>query len=179
MSDKNPYAAAANAYGSTAAATDPRALEGQVLLKAAAKLENLSERLKGGEKVPLEDISEVMTFNRKLWTIFASDAANPDHPLPKEIKNNIATLAVFIFKRTLEVLIETTPEKLQVLIEINRNIAAGLLKRAASVPEPAAQNSQAAGQPAAKAPRLPPASSRRNRATSRRKSLRAANRPTA
>ena len=142
----NPYGAAADAYGSTAAETDQRSLEGQILLKAAAKLEALAKRFAAGEKVPLEDISDTMDYNRKLWTVFASDTMNPDHPLPQEIKSNIATLAVFTFKRTMEVLINPTPQKLQVLIEINRNIAAGLMKKAKPPPAPAG---------AAKAPQAP------------------------
>jgi flagellar biosynthesis activator protein FlaF len=133
----NPYGRAADAYGNMAASTDPRALEGQILLKAAAKLEQLAARLESGEKVPLEDISDTLDYNRKLWTVFASDTMNPDHPLPLEIKSNIATLAVFIFKRTLDVTIDTRPEKLKALIEINRNIAAGLMKQQKQPPLPA------------------------------------------
>ena len=140
----NPYGSAAEAYGNTAASTDPRALEGQVLLKAAARLEKLGERLKSGEKVPLEDISEAVDYNRKLWTVFASDTINPGHPLPQEIKNNIATLAIFMFKRSMEVLIDTKPEKLQAMIDINRNIAAGLLKQVKPPALPAAPGALAA-----------------------------------
>ena len=132
----NPYGAAADAYGNMAASTDPRALEGQILLKAAAKLEGLSQRLANGEKVPLEDVSDAVDYNRKLWTVFASDTNNPDHPLPQEIKNNIATLAVFMFKRSIDVLIDTRPEKIQAMIDINRNIASGLMKQVR--PPPAA-----------------------------------------
>jgi flagellar biosynthesis activator protein FlaF len=98
--------------------------------------------------VPLEDISDAMDFNRKLWTVFAADTMNPDHPLPQDIKNNIATLSVFIFKRTLDVLIDTKPEKIKALIEINRNIAAGLMKQVrppalpAGSPYPGAKQAQ-------------------------------------
>lgn len=133
----NPYGKATDAYGNTAAETDQRSLEGQILLKAAARLEALANRLAAGEKVPLEDISEATDYNRKLWTVFASDTMNPDHPLPQEIKNNIATLAVFTFKRTMEILIDTKPEKIKALIEINRNIAAGLMKQVRPPPLPA------------------------------------------
>ena len=132
--NKNPYGAAADAYGTTAAATDPRALEGKILLQAAARLENLSQRLAKQEKVPLEDISTAVDYNRKLWTVFLSDTMNPDHPLPIEIKSNIASLAVFVFKRSVDILIDTRPEKIQALIDINRNIAAGLMKQVKPLP---------------------------------------------
>lgn len=143
----NPYGAAADAYGNMAASVDPRALEGQILLKAAAKLESLSQRLANGEKVPLEDVSDAVDYNRKLWTVFASDTGNPDHPLPQEIKNNIATLAIFMFKRSIDVLIDTKPEKIQAMIDINRNIASGLMKQVKLPPAaPGAPKQQAAAE---------------------------------
>ncbi|MDI1229327.1 MAG: flagellar biosynthesis regulator FlaF [bacterium] len=126
---QNPYGAAVTAYGATATANDPRALEGRILLKAASKLEDLATRLRAGENVRVAERGEILEYNQKLWQVFVSDTMNPDHPLPQEIKNNIATLALFIFKRTLELLADTNPDKIQALIEINRNIAAGVLKK--------------------------------------------------
>jgi flagellar protein FlaF len=128
---------AASAYGAAAASVDQRALEGQILLKAAQKLEDLASRLKGGEQVDFREVGEILDYNQKLWTLFAADAADPGHSLPQEIKNNIASLAIFVFKRTLDVRADTKAEKLSILITINRNIAAGLMKKAA-VPAPAA-----------------------------------------
>lgn len=138
----NPYTAAAGAYSSTAAATDQRALEGQILLKAALKLEALSNKLAAQEKIPLEEISDTIDYNRKLWMVFVNDTMNPDHPLPQEIKNNIASLGVFVFKRSVDALIDTTPAKIKPLIEINRNIASGLMKQAKNAAPPAPPVSQ-------------------------------------
>ncbi|MDY0008505.1 MAG: flagellar biosynthesis regulator FlaF [Bdellovibrionales bacterium] len=139
MSNKNPYSQAADAYGNTAAETDQRALEGKILLKSARQLEELAKRLAAAEKIPLEDIGDTIEYNRKLWMVFVNDAMNDAHPLPQEIKNNIASLGVFVFKRSTEILVETTPEKIQVLIDINRNIAAGLMKQNAQA-KPASGN---------------------------------------
>lgn len=132
--NNNPYTQAADAYGSTAATTDQRALEGQILLKAAQKLEDLAKRLQTEEKIALEEIGEILGYNQKLWQLFVDDMMNPEHILPIEIKNNIASLALFVFKRTHEILVETKPQKFKALVDINRNIAAGLLKK----PAPAA-----------------------------------------
>lgn len=131
MSHNNPYTHAANVYGNNAktAAVDQRTLEGQLLMKAAQKLDGLSKRLAAGETVPAMEVEEVLSYNRKLWTVFSSEAGEDSHALPQEIKNNIATLAVFIFKRTIAVLANPQPEKIAALIEINRNIASGLLKK--------------------------------------------------
>lgn len=127
---QNPYSQAAGAYGKSAthAAVDQRTLEGQILLKAAQKLQDLRDRLAKGDDINREEIDDVLTYNRKLWTVFASETGSAENPLPKEIKNNIANLSLFIFKRTMDILSDTVPEKFTALIDINRQIAAGLLK---------------------------------------------------
>lgn len=149
---QNPYSKASDAYGMAAAETDQRMMEGRILLKAATMLELLAQRLEGTERVPLEDIGDILDYNQKLWQLFVDEAQNKEHPLPADIKKNILTLGVYVFKRTLEVLIDTKPEKLKVLIDINRNIAAGLMKMqaqslAAGSTNPLATNPEAAGRP--------------------------------
>ena len=49
-----------------------------------------------------------------------------DCPQPKEVRANIINLGLFIFKRTMDIMIEPKPESLNVLIDINMNIAKGL-----------------------------------------------------
>ena len=44
-------------------------------------------------------------------------------------RNNIANLGVFIFNHTVDTLAAPAKEKLDILIEINREIAAGLMTR--------------------------------------------------
>lgn len=121
---------AAGAYGTTATSdSNPRVLEGKLLLQAATKLELLARRITGNESVSLEEIGDTIDYNRKLWTVFVGDTMDPEHPLPLEIKNNIANLGIYVFKRSLEFLGDSTPDKLNILININRNIAAGLMKQ--------------------------------------------------
>lgn len=126
---KNPYTQASNAYGAVDSETDQRSLEARLLLKAALKLETLATRLTGGEKVHREEIGDIFDYNQKLWQVFVNETINEDHALPQELKNNIASLGIFVFKRTLDVLADTQPQKIQVLVNINRNIAAGLMQR--------------------------------------------------
>lgn len=156
MHDKNSYAAASLAYGSALAETSPRALESQLLLKSATQLENLANRLRGGEEVSVQEIGSVLEFNQKLWTVFVGDTMDKEHPLPQEIKNNIASLGVFIFTRTRDLMIDcSAPERLKILIDINRNIASGLMKSAAN----SAAMAQASQQQAAAQTPATPASS--------------------
>lgn len=112
-------------YAQTARITkSPRELEGSLLLKAASQLQRLKESWATGEDPG--DSNAVLYYNRRLWTIFVSSVARDDNPLPLEIKNNIASLGAFIFYQTLMVQKNPAPEKLTTLININREVAAGL-----------------------------------------------------
>lgn len=135
MPASNPYTQASDAYNNTAVSTDQRSLEGRALMKAASRLEQLADRLGADEKLTREEIGDVMEYNQKLWTIFVAETMNEEHPLPPEIKNNIASLGMFVFKRTLDVLADTQPEKIRALVDINRNLASGLFKAASNAAE--------------------------------------------
>jgi len=66
--------------------------------------------------------------------------------LPDEIKANVIKLCNFVDKHTVKILADADPEKLDVLININRNIAAGLLTQpdATAQPQAADENTAAA-----------------------------------
>jgi flagellar protein FlaF len=71
-----------------------------------------------------------LLFNRRLWTIFMSAAESDDNPQPVEVRQNIRNIALFVMQRTIELQTNPSPEKMQSLIDINSNIAAGLAGRA-------------------------------------------------
>ncbi|SRR5690606_10396364 len=114
---------ALQAYSNAARNTvDPREREASLLLKAASQLQNIKDSW-SEEREPLH---RALHYNRKLWSVFVSSVGRPENPLPREVKNNIASLGLFIFGRTVEIQARPAPEKLNVLIAINREIAAGL-----------------------------------------------------
>jgi flagellar protein FlaF len=127
MPDPHRHAADAYARGSRTA-PDQRVLEADALLKAARRLEDVRNAWTPEDGRVLD---EALLYNRKLWTIFATEAADGAERLPHELRNNIANIAVFVFKRSLDLLAAPAPEKIDALIEINRSIAAGLLSRPA------------------------------------------------
>lgn len=100
----------------------PRELEAALLMKAAHRLQAVAEGWANGTS----DLVGAITFNRKVWTVLSTSATEPDNPLPQSIKSNIAQLATTIFQRTIDVQIEPAPQKLTMLIRINRDIATGL-----------------------------------------------------
>ena len=75
-----------------------------------------------------------LDYNRKLWTVFADNAADDNTDMPLEVRNNIANLAVFVFKRTMNFMAENEANKLDAIIDINRQLASGLMKAPAKTP---------------------------------------------
>ena len=112
-----------NAYAKTAlTGTSQREVEAAVLMKAAIRLKTIQDQWDTDHS----DLDAALAYNRKLWTILATSATEADSPLPAELKRTISLIAIFIFNRSLDLIVEPKREDLDVLIEINRNIAAGL-----------------------------------------------------
>jgi len=101
-----------------------REVEAAVLIKAADKLEECRENWEAPDRE--QKLDESIKFNQLIWSIFQSELAAEDNPLPKEIRANLLKLSAFIDKRSLETIAYPAVEKLKILIDINRNIAAGL-----------------------------------------------------
>jgi len=119
---------AAQAYGKVAKQTlAPRELEANLLLKAAAQFQAISETWDHGKA----ELNEALLFNRKLWTIFLTSVTSEENSLPIEVRQNVANPGLFVLKQTIAMAGDPQPERLGSLININRQIAAGLLGRAA------------------------------------------------
>lgn len=151
----NPYATAAGAYGSNAqkSATDPRELEARVLLKSAQFMQDLQNDWDNADS---EAIEQTLKYNRNIWMMFYDTALeNTDGGRPDNLRANILNLANFVFQRELDIMAKPEKAKLDILIGMNRDLAAGLLKSAqsnpaaasASGPNSAAQSSDTQPQP--------------------------------
>ncbi len=97
-------------------------LESRALIRTASSL-NL---IKDNWETRIGELDEALEKNRKLWTIIASAMNEDDCPQPIEIRNSILSLAMFVFQRTMDIIANPAPQKLEVLININMNIAKGL-----------------------------------------------------
>ena len=124
------FASARRTYESGAkSAPSGRELEAAALYKAARQLEACRRDWSRPDHVQELDIA--LRFNQRLWTFFQGEIAADDCALPRELRRNLLQLSAFIDRRTFEVMANPTPEGLQALIEIDRNIAAGLSTHAA------------------------------------------------
>ena len=118
----------AQAYARAVQASAPaREIEAQALLKAARQLQEVQANW---GSVDPKSIEAALRFNRQLWTIFLTAAQSDENPQPLDVRQNITNIGIFVMNRTVEMQLQPEPMKLSSLIEINRNIAAGLAGRA-------------------------------------------------
>lgn len=101
-----------------------RELEASVLMKAAVKLKSCQDNWNTPARETL--LEEAVKYNQKVWSFFQSELTMPDNPLPRKLREDILNLSVFIDKRLFEVLAYPDPQKLNIVIDINMNLAAGL-----------------------------------------------------
>src|SRR5665647_290902 len=102
-----PMQQAAQAHATTAKKTaNPRELEADLLLSAAARLQAISDAWDG--KRP--ELEAALFYNRKLWSIFVTSATGTDNPLPAGLRQNVANIGLFVFKQTLTTMINPKPE---------------------------------------------------------------------
>lgn len=102
-----------------------RNLEASVLVTAMQMLKNCQDNWDSPDREV--KLREALNYNQSVWSIFQAELSKNDHPLPLEIRQNILNLSVFVDKKIIEALAEPSAEKLNPIIRINANIAAGLL----------------------------------------------------
>ncbi len=104
-----------------------RELEASVLTKAGLMLKNCQDNWNSTDRDVL--LEEAVKFNQKVWSFFQSELTMPDNPLPKQLREDILNLSLFLDRRLFEVLACPDPQKLTIAININLNLAAGLMTK--------------------------------------------------
>lgn len=114
---------AAHAYQQVGKQTvSPRVLEANLLSRAAAQLQIVRDDWENKRS----DLYEALLFNRRLWNIFLTSVTGEQSKLPDKLRENIANLGIFVMKQTISMQDNPQPKKLDALININRELAAGL-----------------------------------------------------
>jgi len=117
------YKSAVNSYEQTRRkGGNPRETEGRALLEAARRMAEAQKATGDGTA-----LRSAVRLNWRLWTIFQAEISQPECPMPVEIRSNMLNLCNFVDKRVVEILAQPKPELADALININRQIAAGLL----------------------------------------------------
>lgn len=138
---RSPHAAAIGAYEKNAkdGAESQRELEARILLKSVAQLEVLQA---DWDTLNRDVLADILSYNRKIWLIFYDVALKQEEAAlssaaeqglggeaASAVRRNIIALARYVFRREIDILAEPAAEKLDILISINRNIAAGLMNQ--------------------------------------------------
>ena len=101
-----------------------RELEASVLTKAGIMLKQVNENWAAPDRD--QKLLEAVKFNQKVWSFFQAELSDPENPLPKNLREDILNLSIFIDKRLFEILAFPEQDKLSIVIDIDFNIAAGL-----------------------------------------------------
>ncbi len=101
-----------------------RGIEAVVLTKAARKLRECQDNWEIDDHT--RRLEEALKYNQRIWSIFQAELAQDDHPLPKRLRSDILRLSAFVDRRIFETMASPAPDKLNIVIQINENIAAGL-----------------------------------------------------
>ncbi len=115
------------AYAQTQkSALSSREIEAMAFTKAALLLENAKNNLED-----YDSYASALKFNQLLWTIIQADVVDKENKLPDLLKANILSLSIFVDKQTIQALADSKAEHLETLININKNLAEGLMTKPA------------------------------------------------
>jgi flagellar protein FlaF len=101
-----------------------RETEARVLTQAALKLIECQKNWDAPDRN--KRLDEALRYNQRIWSIFQVELSKPDNPLPQPIKTNLLSLSRFIDRRIFDTMAFPEKRKLDIVIKINQNIAAGL-----------------------------------------------------
>src|SRR3984957_9111020 len=109
------------AYPRTPEPGNPARTEAWALLEAARELHQTREG-------PIEDFRSALRKNWRLWTIFQASLSEADCTVPLPVRRNLLGLSNFIDRQTADLLAVRDTKKIDVLVNINRQISEGLLE---------------------------------------------------
>tara|TARA_B100000965_G_scaffold393914_1_gene405436 strand:+ start:707 stop:1207 length:501 start_codon:yes stop_codon:yes gene_type:complete len=146
-----PYENQVRKYERRPEAGNPAQTEAWALIEAAKRLAmSIMDDIQDPQTAK-DARKAALRLNWRLWTIFQAELTLEHSEVPEEIRINMLTLCKFVDKHTVGALVNPTPEAITVLIDINRNIAAGLAQipetadasdqPSAQLPQPSGQNS--------------------------------------
>ncbi|GEO81004.1 flagellar biosynthesis regulator FlaF [Pararhodospirillum oryzae] len=108
----------------------PREVEAMAFTKAAVMMDEART-----DPTNKTAFSQALRFNHLLWTIIQADITEPANTLPPELKANIMSLSLFVDRQTTLALRTGDVTELEILISVNRNLAAGLRNSPGTEPD--------------------------------------------
>lgn len=103
-----------------------RQVEISILEMAAARLRACAGA-GAGETIEFDSgIHDALRFNQKVWDVFSADWSDENCALEDAIRENLLSLSLFVKKRTFAMQAQPTRSGLDILIQLNDNLARGL-----------------------------------------------------
>ena len=124
----NGYPQSSGNYSRVPAPGQPTYTEAWALVEAARRMAAALESGPLGDIAVRKMLRDALRLNWRLWTIFQSELSAEESPVPLDIRQNMLSLCNFVDSHTVQTMADPTPEKVSILIEMNRNIATGLLE---------------------------------------------------
>ncbi|MFZ4070434.1 MAG: flagellar biosynthesis regulator FlaF [Caulobacterales bacterium] len=113
------------AYRRTATqAETPRDREYRAFGQATAQLMDAQR----AGRAAIAERAAALGFNRRLWTLLASDCAHPENTLPQALRAQIISIAMFVDRHSSAVMRDGA--EIDPLVDINRAVMEGLAARA-------------------------------------------------
>ena len=107
-----------------------RQIEAWALMETARRMMNAMD---SGEK---EAIEQALRLNWRMWTLIQADLLDAECRLPDDLRSNLLSLAAYIDRQTVSLLVRADKDEVNSLIQINRNLAMGLYAEPAQQAEP-------------------------------------------
>ena len=101
-----------------------REIEAAVLTKAACKLRECQQNWDCEDRE--QKLNDALKYNQLIWSIFQGELKKDDNPLNKQLRANLLQLSALVDRQIFETMGDPSPDKLNLVIDINNNIAAGL-----------------------------------------------------
>jgi flagellar protein FlaF len=101
-----------------------REVEFSVLRKAALLFRRAQTSINPGYLN--DEVEEAIAFNRRVWEVLRSGWQDQKCALPTEIRQNLLNLSAYMAKAEIAFRAEPCAERLDSMIQVNENLAAGL-----------------------------------------------------
>jgi flagellar protein FlaF len=137
---KEQYGAYASNTVATEEEVDGREIDRRALMSCAARM-NIA-LTDGGKDMPA--YIDAIRHNQRLWTLFQVGLCDADNQLPRHLKVTLLNLSRYVDRVSFRAVTEFAPQLLTSLIEINRTIAIGLVKKENNDAKVAARKEQQA-----------------------------------
>ena len=144
---QGPSQGATQGYQQVPQPGSPTYTEAWALIEAARRMAVAIESGPINEIKTRNTVREALRLNWRLWTIFQAELTVGNGPIPDEIRLNMLSLCRFVDSHTIETMSEPSPEKVATLIDMNRNIASGLLASLENAAKEASQQEEGAEAP--------------------------------